>query len=115
MASKRAHSPMKLNDLVLRCYAEKDGDGTWFAMCLSLNMYARGDNFEQARRKLHSAIASYLKDALTKDAEYVGDLVPRAAPLYFWMRYAYIWLCVKVRDATTVRKFKEAFPLVPAV
>ena len=111
----RASNALNLRNLVLRCYAEKEADGTWFTICLSLNLYARGDSFEQSRHKLHAVISAYLRDALTVDSEFVGDLIPRRAPLYFWLRYAFIWCCVKIRDVATVRKFKEVLPLVPAV
>ena len=84
-------TPLKLRDLVLRCYAEQEADGTWFTICLALNLYARGDSYEQARQKLHSVIAAYLRDAVTVDSEHIGDLIPRPAPLYFWLRYAFIW------------------------
>lgn len=107
---------VKLKSLVLRCYAEKDQDGSWFTLCLDLNLYARGDSFEHSRQKLHSVIVSYLKDAIAgPEKEYFGDLVPRRAPLYFWMKYFYILCCVKLRDVTSVRRFIEALPLVPAV
>jgi hypothetical protein len=108
---------MKLSDLVLRCYAERDEDGTWFAICLPLNLYARGDSFEHARKKLHAVTNAYLREALVgSEKEHVGDLVPRPAPIYFWLRYAFIWCCVHVRrHVETVRKFKESVPLAPAV
>lgn len=111
----RAPKAVRLRNLVLRCYAEKEADGTWFTICLALNLYARGDSYEHARQKLHAVISAYLRDAVTVDSEHVGDLIPRPAPLYFWLRYAFIWFCVKVRDAATLRKFKEALPLIPAV
>jgi len=107
-------NPMKLKELVLRCFAEREADGSWFAMCLELNLYSRGGSFEEDRKNLHSAISSYLRDAVTKDREYIADLIPRPAPLYFWLRYLFIWCCVKFRDATAFRKFNEAMPLVPA-
>lgn len=105
---------LKLSDLVLRCYAEKDGDGSWFAMCLALNLYSRGDSYEHARKKLHDVISAYLRDAVTTDSRYIEDLVPRRAPLSFYVRYAFIWCCVKARAIGDVRKFKETLPLIPA-
>jgi len=106
---------MKAGDLVLRCYAERERDGTWFAICLDLNLYSRSDSFPEAKRKLHTVVRSYIKDALTSDSEYIGDLVPRRAPLYFWLRYAYIWCAVKLHNSADGRKFKDYLPLVPAV
>lgn len=106
---------LKPNQLVLRCFAERDQDGSWFTMCLDLNLYARGDSYEHARKKLHSVIVAYLKDALAgPEKDYISDLIPRPAPLYFWLRYAFIWCCVKLRNVTNKRKFREFLPLVPA-
>ena len=90
MSMDRARNAVKLSDLVLRCYAEKESDGTWFTICLGLNLYARGDSFDQARKKLHEVIAAYLRDAATVESEHVEDLVPRRAPLYFYLRYAFV-------------------------
>ena len=104
---------MKANQLVLRCYAEKD-DGSWFAICLDLNLYARGDTFEEAKVKLGNLISGYLKDAVTKDADYFSDLVPRKAPLGFWVRYFCIWCLVRLHQATLARRFILPLPLVPA-
>ena len=115
MQANRSRDEVRLSNLVLRCYAEQEADGSWFAICLSLNLYARGDSYDHARKKLHAVIGSYLKDALTVDSEYVDDLIPRRAPLYFWLRYALIWCLVQLRDVATMRSFKEYLPLVPAV
>ncbi len=110
----RAPKTVKLKNLVLRCYAEREADGSWFTMCLDLNLYARGDSFDHSRKKLHDVISAYLRDSLTVDSEYVGDLIPRRAPLRFWLRYGFIWCCVQLRNAADVRKFKEPIALVPA-
>jgi predicted RNase H-like HicB family nuclease len=107
--------PMKLRDLKLRCFAERESDGTWFAMCLQLNLYARGDSLNEAQRKLHDVMRSYITDALTEDAQYLDDLLPRRAPAYFYLRYAYVWCCVRIAHAKNMVKYNEALPLVPAL
>lgn len=106
--------PVKAKNLVLRCYAEQEDDGSWFSICLELNLYARGDTYDQARGKLHAVIASYLKDALTVDREYAGDLIPRNAPMFFWLRYWFILCLVKLKHVASARKFFETLPLIPA-
>lgn len=116
MNARDPHAKLNVGDLVLRCYAERDRDGTWFAICLPLNLYARGDSYEQARMKLHHLVRDYIKDALTVESEHIGDLVPRRAPAYFYLRYALIWCCVHFRRGVeSVHKFKEYLPLIPAV
>ena len=69
---------MKPSNLVLRGFAERDEDGSWFAICLDLNLYARGDSFEEAKDKLQRLIRTYLTEAVTVDADYV-DINSRAA------------------------------------
>jgi predicted RNase H-like HicB family nuclease len=98
--------------LVVRCYAERDRDGSWFAMCLTLNLYARGESFEEVRGKLDRLIRSYLTEAITVDRQYYHSLVPRRAPLFFWVKYALAWCMVKLHEA---RRFKLTLPLSPAV
>jgi hypothetical protein len=105
---------LKPSQLVLRCIAERDSDGSWFAICIDLNLYAREDSFEQVKVKLNKLIIGYLREALTKDAEYIEDLLPRRAPLYFWIRYALAWCQMKVHQVGDWRKFKLSLPMVPA-
>lgn len=107
---------MKLNDLKLRCYAEID-DGSWFAICLPLNLYARGDSFEEARAKLQGLISQYVREAVTVHAEHIGDLIPRRAPLYFWVRYAIARCWHMFHDAHAAmkrREFDMPLTMVPA-
>lgn len=108
---------MKPSDLILRCYLEKENEGTWFAMCIDLNLYARGDSDHEAKRKLHAYIKEYISEALTKDAQYIECLIPRRAPLSFRLKYHFISLLCTFHNATrncTHSKFNEHLPVVPA-
>lgn len=105
---------MKINDLVLRCYAERERDGSWFAICLDLNLYARGDSSEEARVKLNKLAICYLKEAIEKDSEYFSDLVPRRAPFGFWTRYLYAKLMSLIHHQSSKHEFTMPLPLVPA-
>ena len=105
---------MKPANLILRCYAEQESDNTWFVMCVDLNLYARADTLVGAKRNLHSFISDYVKEACTTDAQYIGDLIPRQAPLYFQLRYRWIWLKSLIHAAKRRMTFVEALPLVPA-
>lgn len=105
---------MKLDDLVLRCYAEREEDGSWFAICLYLNIYARGNSAEEVKARLRSFVREYLKEAVTKDREHFSDLVPRRAPAYFWARYFRIWCYIKFHQTKDFIRFKMSLPLVPA-
>lgn len=107
---------MKLSDLTLRCYGKRDDDGSWFTICLELNLYARGDSFSEAKEKLRKLVIGYMREALTKDREHFSDLVPRPAPMYFWAQYFCAWCAAKVHHHTkNLMKFKLPLPMVPAV
>lgn len=80
----------KSNGGVLRCYAERDSDGTWFAMCLDLNLYARAHSAHEARQQLHQIIVAHLSAVREMPAKDRRGLVPRPAPLRFRLRYAYL-------------------------
>lgn len=107
---------IKLSDLILRCYAIKEDD-SWFTICIDLNLYARADSFQDARSKLHEIIHEYIHEALTEDAQYISDLIPRKAPLYFRLQYFYLWILSKLKsraDHHNACSFNEPMPLVPA-
>lgn len=108
---------MKTSDLIVRCYAEQEKDGTWFAMCIDLNLYACGDSDSEAKRKLHGFIRNYVNEALTVDSEYIESLIPRPAPIGFRIKYHMISLICLFRlmaRTCTSNKFKEHLPVVPA-
>lgn len=108
-------------DLLLRCFAEQDRDGSWFAICIDLNLYARADSLEAVKGELHAIICEYVSEAVNEDREYAGDLLHRPAPLYFRARY---WLIKAVRrvfcrpigrrpkDGKVF--FRDVLPLTPA-
>lgn len=110
----------KTNGGVLRCYAERDSDGTWFAMCLDLNVYARADSANEAQRQLHEIIEDHLEAVREMPAEDRRELVPRPAPLRFRLRYAYLLAKAVIgaifhrrppSGGSPFRKFDEAMPV----
>lgn len=78
---------MQVQELKLRCFAEQESDGSWFAACIDLNLAAQGGSAEDVRRKLHAQIHDYIEDALTEDSSFFGDLIPRRAPISLFVRY----------------------------
>ena len=92
---------MRPDDLILRGYAVPDG-GSFFAICLDLNIYARGKSVEEAVDRCFQFICDYINEAVSDDAEHIVDLIPRRAPLKFWVRYRLMqlvyWLFHKDRD-----------------
>ncbi len=77
---------MKLNQLLLRCYAEPDG-GVWIAVCVDLSLAVQGDSFEEVRRKLDEQIKAYVYEALSEDREYAEQLLARRSPWQDWLKY----------------------------
>lgn len=85
----------------LQCYAERSRDGSWFAMCLDLNLYARGDNLLEVREQLHQIITEYI-DLVNGYPEPDRDsLLHRSAPARFWAHFYMLvardWVSRKVR------------------
>lgn len=93
----------------LRCYSVRQENG-WFALCLDLNLAAEADSLEAVRQHLDSIIQDYLDDAQAHP-EHWADLVPRRAPLRFWLEYYVVWARMVLRrlllgrhdDASRVR------------
>lgn len=78
---------MRPGDMVLRCYAERKGD-QWQAFCLDLNLAAHGDTFQDVKSRLDEMIWSFVYDATVgEDAQYADQLLPRRAPLSYWLTY----------------------------
>lgn len=110
---------MRPNQLILRCYAEREG-ALWFAVCLDLSLAAQGASFEEARQKLDAQIQEYLQDALCgqdqKHAEYL--ISQRKAPAGEWARY-YLgkWMArlarAMHRPAPAVTPFHEKIRMAP--
>ena len=72
---------------MLRGYIERDTDGSWFAICIDINIYARADSAKEAKKKLDRYVNEYIEEACGTDREHVHDLVPRPAPLRFVLKY----------------------------
>jgi hypothetical protein len=78
---------MRPKDLVLRCFAENQGD-VWVAFCIDLNLGVQDESFDSVKIRLESVIKSYLYDAFEGDErEHLADLFPRRAPLALRLRY----------------------------
>lgn len=107
---------MKPNELILHCYALKDGS-QWVALCLDFDLAAQGDTFEEARQCLDEQIRSYVEDALIgEDREHAPALLSRKAPLSEWVKYWF--LLAKVRflhwQSGMFQPFTDTLPMKPA-
>ncbi|TAM59322.1 MAG: DUF1902 domain-containing protein [Rhodanobacter sp.] len=111
---------MRAKKLLLRCYAEHDGN-LWVAFCLDFSLGCQGDSFEEVRTKLDAQIRDYVSDALCgEDRQHADYLLTRRAPLSYWLRYWVIRLQSAVATrlhanrSQSSRPFKEPLPLIPA-
>jgi len=110
---------MRIEDLRLRCYVERDPDGSWFAVCIDLNLYARAASLRDAKHELSSIIAEYVREALTVDKAHADDLLPRRAPLQFVMKFYFIKLCNRFLGGRNGKQshpipYNDILPVVPA-
>jgi len=106
---------MKANELILRCYAEKQ-DTQWVALCLDLTLAAQADTFEEAREKLAAMVVDYVTDALSvENRPYLSQLIPRPAPLKYWLKFWVYGLRARIGDARDGlwRLFLESYPMLP--
>ena len=104
---------MTPEQLIVKCYAEQEGD-CWVAVCLSFNLAAQGDSFDEVKIKLEAMLAEYVYDALAgEDKPYAAQLLSRRAPLSSWIRYYVIKLKIAVLHSAE-RVFDEIMPLIPA-
>ena len=114
--AKRAIHPQ---DLVIRCYAEQEPNGSWFAVCIDLNLVAQGDTREAVKARLNAIVLDYIVSVLRDhtDAPY---LLKRRAPLAFVLRYH--WIAFQVRLAHRIHRelekrserYDQVMPMVPA-
>lgn len=89
---------MKVSDLLLRCYAFKDGD-QWVATCIDLDLAAQSDTLEEARAALGEQIHSYLLDAfIGEDQAHAYELITRKSPLSIRLNYHLIGLRLWIAD-----------------
>lgn len=103
---------MKPTDLILRCYGYRRKDGTWYAVCIDLNLDAEGSSVKDVKRSLNYAIHGYFDTiAEIENGESLAHLIRRPAPLKERVFYQVIRLAHSVRRAVA---FTEAVPVHPA-
>lgn len=103
---------MKPSDLILRCYGYKRKDGTWYAVCIDLNLDAEGGSINDVKRSLNHAIRGYFETVSeVEDGDSLVHLIWRPAPLKERALYQVIRLAHSLRRAVA---FQEAVPIYPA-
>lgn len=112
--SEEGVTAMKPNDLLLRCYANKEGE-QWQVFCIDFGLAAQGDSFKEVESNLYAMISEYLYDALVgEDKAYAHQLLKRRAPIkqiatyYYSIRYR-----IGMLKDDLHKLFKATIPLVP--
>ena len=110
-----ADNNIRTKNLMLRCYANKDGD-QWQAFCIDLCLASQGGGFPEVKQKLEHMMVEYVYDALAgEDREFAEQLLNRKAPFGQIATYHWIKLMHHLgifRDGVH-KLFKEPMPLVP--
>lgn len=104
----RQISPDKL---VLRCYAHQSNEGSWYGVCLELNLATEAHSPEDLRRKMGEMISSYIETVLdTEDKASIPALLTRRAPFLDWVKYYVIKSLVYLRRFPGNFVFEESIP-----
>lgn len=110
-----ANNNIRTKNLMLRCYANKDGD-QWQAFCIDLCLASQGDSFPEVKQKLEHMMVEYVYDALAgEDREFAEQLLNRKAPFgqiatYHWIKLMHH---LGIFHDGIHKLFKEPMPLVP--
>ena len=86
-------------------------NGYWVAMCVDLDLVVQASTVESAKKLLREQMRSYIEEAMTVDAEQVGYLLKRRAPLrYLALYYLFKWF----NHAKSRLSYEAALPVMPA-
>jgi hypothetical protein len=97
--------------LVLRCYGYHFGNNPFVGVCVDLNIAVQADSIIELKKKMNSAIASYIETVLdTEDTSSIGSLIYRRAPVRDWSSYYLVKFIVKIKQIPTNFTFKEYSP-----
>jgi len=111
-ASKNEGMRVKQRRPVLRGYIRQAPDGSYQGMCLTLNLAARGRSLEDTEKKLFALIVAYLTDA--QESGTWRALVPRRAPLSYYMTYFRLRIFSPFRSLMDFKLFVQSAPDCPA-
>lgn len=106
---------MKTQNLFVSVYGERQHD-QWTLMCLEYSLAVQAETLPEAKAKLDQQIRMYLTDALVgQDREHAVELLPRRAPLRYWLKFYWHFTMAQFRQARRTRLAeRETLPMVPA-
>ncbi len=71
---------MKSKEMVLRCFAERDGD-VWIAYCAELSLAVEGDSLAEVLEALDAQVRAHMVEALGEDDSPLPEDRQRWVPL----------------------------------
>jgi len=90
---------LRPENLVLRCYGYRKKDGTWYGLCLDLNIAAEAGNRDELVKKIGDMIKSYLVTVFdTDDKGSIPHLLKRKAPISDWLHYYILKLILYIKN-----------------
>jgi hypothetical protein len=99
-------------NLVLRCYGHKQTDGTWYGVCLNLNIAIEANSTDELKQKMADAIVSYIETVYdTEDRASIAELLCRKAPFSDWFVYGVMRIMFFVKQLSDNITFKETIPI----
>ncbi len=90
-------------------------------ICLDFNLAAQADTLDEAQKKLHQMIKSYIADVLSEDGPdraHAKHLLRRRAPLVFWIKYYVFSVLSRIRGKNGNEgnriAISDPLPMIPA-
>jgi len=97
--------------LILRCYGRRLKKGSYYGVCIDLNLAVEAESQEKLKKKMCDVINSYLETVLdTDDKNSIPQLLYRRAPIQDWLRYYYIRILVFIKQFPNNFTFQEYIP-----
>ena len=109
---------MYAKDLIIRCYAEKQGD-LWVAVCIDYSLAAQAETLDEVRTKLRAQIHDHLAEAFS-NPKYAEQLLTRRAPISHFIKYYFGRLSgfasglASLIKPTAFRSYTATLPVCPS-
>ena|GEM_PF-4767778 len=82
--------------------------GGWVAACIDFTLAAQGSTLEEAKRRLHVQIGTYVNEATGIDAEHAEQLLARRAPMADRLKFAFWKVVSRSRLPAAASRFVHA-------
>lgn len=110
-AAKSDVSSAPPKTIMLRGFFHRAADGKYEGICLTLNLAVRGNSLSDVENKMCELTVAYLEDATASG--HWDDLVPRHAPLYYYLIFNYYKFLSHFKAFSDLKIFIQSAPSVP--